>query len=64
VHVRRDPREAAVTLLWFVVWFICNIIGGNEPLIFDPVNAWAGTLLLAVAIDLAGAHAANSTRKR
>ena len=53
-----------MTLIWFVIWFICNIIGGSEPLIFDPVNVWAGTLLLAVAIDLAVAHAANSTRKR
>ena len=53
-----------MTLIWFVVWFICNIVGGNEPLLFDPVNGWAGTLLLAVAIDLAGAHAVKGARKR
>jgi hypothetical protein len=47
-----------VTLLWFVIWFIANNVGGNEPLILDPVNAWAGTLILAVALDLSAAHAA------
>ena len=53
-----------MTLIWFVVWFIANITGGSEPLLFDPVNGWAGTLLLAVALDLAGAHAAKGARKR
>jgi hypothetical protein len=46
-----------LTLIWFVVWFIANIVGDNEPLTFDPVNWWAGTLILAVAIDLARQHA-------
>jgi hypothetical protein len=46
-----------VTFVWFVIWLIANNVGGNEPLLFDPVNGWAGTLLLAVALDLAGAHA-------
>jgi hypothetical protein len=46
-----------VTLLWFVVWLIANVIGDNEPLTFDPVNWWAGFLLLAIAVDLAGVHA-------
>jgi hypothetical protein len=46
-----------VTLIWFVVWFVCNVVGDREPLVFDPVNWWAGTLLLAVAIDLASRHA-------
>jgi hypothetical protein len=41
-----------VTILWFVVWFIANNIGGSAPLQFDPVNFWAGALVLAVAIDL------------
>jgi len=53
-----------VTLVWFIVWFICNIIGGSEPLIFDPVNGWAGTLLLVVALDLAAAHATSGARKK
>jgi len=51
-----------MTFLWFIVWFICNISGGNEPLLLDPVNAWTGTLLLVVALDLAGAHARGGAR--
>ena len=50
-----------MTLVWFVIWLICNLIGDDEGLTFDPVNWWAGTLILAIALDLAGAHAA---RKR
>ena len=46
-----------MTLLWFAVWLIANITGDNEPLTFDPVNWWAGTLILAAAIDLARQHA-------
>ena len=41
-----------MTLVWFVVWLIANNVGGNEPLAADPVNAWAATLVLAVALDL------------
>lgn len=52
-----------MTLLWFIIWFIANNIGGGEPLTFDPVNGWAGTLLLAVALDLARAHATSKRRK-
>ena len=47
-----------MTLLWFFVWLICNLVGDSEPLVFDPVNWWAGSLLAAVALDLAAAHAA------
>lgn len=46
-----------MTLIWFIVWFVCNAVGDREPLVFDSVNWWAGTLLLAVAIDLASRHA-------
>lgn len=46
-----------MTIVWFVVWFVANLIGDNEPLTFDPVNGWAGTLLLAVALDLGRQHA-------
>jgi hypothetical protein len=46
-----------VTLLWFVVWLIFNLIGDEESLTFDPVNWWAGTLLLTVALDLSRQHA-------
>jgi len=28
--------------LWFIVWLIANNVGGHEPLLFDPVNAWTG----------------------
>ena len=41
-----------MTLLWFLIWFVANLIGDNEPLTFDPVNWWAGLLLLAIALDL------------
>jgi hypothetical protein len=45
-----------MTLLWFAIWFIADLIGDNENLRFAPVNAWAGTLLLAVALDLSKTH--------
>ena len=41
-----------MTLVWFVVWLIANNVGGNEPLAANPVNVWAATLVLAVALDL------------
>ena len=40
-----------MTLLWLLIWFIV----GHEPLILDPVNAWAATLILAVGLDLSRA---------
>ncbi len=46
-----------MTILWFVIWLVSNIIGDEAPLHFDPVNWWAGTLLLAVALDLNKTHA-------
>ncbi len=46
-----------MTIVWFIVWFVANIVGDNEPLLFDPVNVWAGTLLLAGALDLGRQHA-------
>jgi hypothetical protein len=46
-----------MTFVWFIVWLIANTVGGHEPLEGDPVNVWAGTLILAVALDLAAAHA-------
>jgi hypothetical protein len=45
----------SMTVLWFVIWLVANNLGGNEPLILDPMNAWAATLVLAVALDLARA---------
>jgi hypothetical protein len=46
-----------MTFLWFIVWFIASNIGGHEPLLFDPVNALAATMILAIALDLGAAHA-------
>lgn len=46
-----------MTILWFLIWLIANTIGGNEPLLLDPVNAWTATLILAVGLDLGAAHA-------
>lgn len=48
-----------MTLIWLVVWLISNVIGDHEPLLFDPVNWWTGTLLgtCAIAIDLSRQHA-------
>ena len=45
-----------MTFIWFVVWLIANNVGAHEPLTFDPVNAWTGTLILAIALDLGAAH--------
>src|SRR3954453_7272491 len=47
-----------MTFLWFVVWLIANHIGGSGSLIPAPVNAWMATFILAIALDLAGNHAA------
>ena len=41
-----------MTLIWFVVWLIADLIGDKEPLRFDPVNVWTGTFLLALALDV------------
>ena len=52
-----------MTLVWFIVWLIANLIGDDEPLTFDPVNWWAGTLILAAALDLSRQHAPQFDRK-
>jgi len=53
-----------MTLLWFVTWFVANNIGGHEALLFDPVNAWTATLIVAIGLDLGAAHARPSRPKR
>ncbi len=53
-----------MTLIWFVVWLISNLIGDTESLTLDPVNWWAGTLLLTVALDLSRQHAPAFGRQR
>jgi hypothetical protein len=45
-----------LTLVWFVVWLIANTWGDHEPLLLDPVNWWAGTLILTAALDLSRQH--------
>ena len=52
-----------MTVLWFIIWFIFNLVGDSEPLLFDPVNVWTGTLILAIALDLGTQHA-SVARKR
>jgi hypothetical protein len=64
-QARTSPKGAPVmTFIWFIVWFIANLVGTNEPLLFDPVNAWTGTLILAIALDLSVAHAGNTAKRR
>jgi hypothetical protein len=41
-----------MTVVWFLVWLAADHIGEHAPLRFDPVNVWAATLLLAVALDV------------
>jgi hypothetical protein len=41
-----------MTLIWFVIWFVADRIGDREALLFDPVNVWTGTFLLALALDV------------
>lgn len=41
-----------VTIFWFVVWLVADLVGGRAPLRFDPPNWWVATLLLAIALDL------------
>ena len=53
-----------MTLVWFVVWLIFNLIGDEESLTFDPVNWWAGILLLTVALDLSRRHVPGWHRPR
>ena len=54
---RREDGGVTATLIWLVTWFACDLVGDDEVLTFDPVNWWAGTLLLAIALDLSRQHA-------
>jgi hypothetical protein len=44
-----------VTLVWFLIWLVADQIGDREPLLFDPVNWWVATLILAAALDVSRA---------
>jgi hypothetical protein len=54
-----DPstKENGLTLIWLLIWFIADLIGDEEPLLFDPVNLWTGALILALGLDLASLRA-------
>ena len=41
-----------MTVVWFVVWLVADRIGDREAVLFDPLNIWAATLVLAVALDV------------
>jgi hypothetical protein len=45
-----------MTIVWFVIWLIADNVGGHEPLLADPLNAWTATLIVAVGLDLGRAH--------
>lgn len=53
-----------MTLIWLLIWFIWDLVGDNEPLLFDPVNFWTGTLILAIGIDLASLRAVPGKRAK
>ena len=44
-------------MIWLVIWLVANTSGDPEPLTFDPVDVWAGTFLLVLALDLGRQHA-------
>jgi hypothetical protein len=52
-----------MTLLWFFVWLICDLVGDEEALTFDPVNWWAGSLMFVAALDLASMQARTAARR-
>jgi hypothetical protein len=56
-QVTENKKEGRlVTLVWFAIWFISDRIGDREALTFNPVNAWAWTLMLVAALDLSRQH--------
>ena len=63
-HHDSCPAEDVVTLVWFIIWLIANNVGTHEPLLFNPVNAWTATLILAIALDLGASHARAGNRTR
>jgi hypothetical protein len=58
------PETRSMTFIWFVVWLIANNVGAHEPLVANPVNAWLGTPILAVALDLSASHATAGARSK
>ena len=41
-----------MSVAWFVVWLVSDLVGGRAPLHLDPANWWVATLILAIALDL------------
>jgi hypothetical protein len=41
-----------MSVAWFVVWLVSDLLGGRAPLCLDPPNWWVATLILAIALDL------------
>lgn len=62
VRASCEEISSAMTILWFVVWLVANSIGGKAPLLFDPVNGWTATLIVAIGLDLSAAHARNTKK--
>lgn len=52
-----------MTLAWLIIWFIADRVGTDQPLLFDPVNVWTATLILAIGLDLSAAHASRVARR-
>ena len=53
-----------MALIWFVIWFIADRVGDHEALTLDPVNGWAATLILVIALDLGRQHAPELSKSR
>ena len=53
LHVHtKERKETSVSIIWFIVWLIADHIGDHAPLLLNPPNVWATTLLLVVALDI------------
>lgn len=52
-----------MTILWFIVWVIANDLGGHEPLLFNPVNGWTASLILAIGLDLSATRVRAATKR-
>lgn len=53
-----------MTILCFVVGMLVNSSSSHQPLLFDPVDVWTATLILAIGLDLAAAHAPRVGKSR
>jgi hypothetical protein len=53
-----------MTIAWFVVWLIADLVGDRESLRFDPLNRWAATLILTIALDINRPHVVGRRKGR